>query len=269
MSNKNWIFLLVLLISKFLVAQNTSFIYDLKYKTYPDSSSIDEIKFYLDVSNNQSIFRSAMFRKSDSLRVTRGYPNGFEQEFNNKQLYIEKNAQTNITLKYVFVPVDYSIFAIDIKDKLDWNISPEKLKTGEYNCQKAEIIYGGRKWTAWFTTDINISDGPYIFKGLPGLIIKIYDERKDFSFELTQIKDLEWENLNISKFQKLISWENFKKIQKKFFANPYSSLKKGDILQETTPNKFTEVDLNQATKELLKKIKPRYHPLELNHKIDL
>lgn len=73
----------------------------------------------------------------------------------------------------------------------------------------------------------------------------------------------------MAKYQKLITWEDFKKIQKNFYINPYSSLKKGDILQETSPNKFSEVDLNKATKELLEIIRPKYYPLEINHKIDL
>ncbi|WP_426474410.1 GLPGLI family protein [Chryseobacterium balustinum] len=266
---KNYILLFFIIISNIVTAQNSTFIYDLKYKMYPDSLSVENVKFYLDIKDDQSVFRSKMFRKSDSLRAKRGYPNGFEQEFNNKQLYVEKNRQTNSTLKYIFVPIVYSIFAIDIQDKLDWNIASEKLKIGEYDCQKAEVMYGGRKWTAWFTADINISDGPYVFKDLPGLIVKVSDEKEDFNFELTQIKNLEWKNLNISKYQKLISWEDFKKIQKNFFTNPYSSLKKGDILQETTPDKFVEVDLNQAAKDLLKIIKPKYHPLEINHKIEL
>lgn len=268
MKNKNYLFFLLIILSNFLTAQNLSFIYELTYRNYPDTLSVDKIKFYLDIKDQQSVFRSGMFRKSDSLQAVRGYPNGFETEFNNKQLYVEKNISTNTTLKYIFVPVVYATFAIDIKDNLDWNITPEKLKIGEYDCQKATVMYGGRKWTAWFTTNINISDGPYIFKGLPGLIVKISDHREDFSFELTQIQNLAWKNLHLPKYQKLISWEEFKKIQKNFFTNPFSSLKKGDILQETAPDKYTEVDLNQATKDLLKRIKPRYHPLELNHKID-
>ncbi len=54
-----------------------------------------------------------------------------------------------------------------------------------YSCQKATTFYGGRKYTAWFTMDIPISDGPYKFYGLPGLIIKICDSENQHRFELT------------------------------------------------------------------------------------
>lgn len=269
MFKKNLTLILILIISNFIAAQKSSFIYELKYKTRPDSLIIDKINFYLDVNNGQSVFRSEMFRKSDSLRIKRGFPNGFEIEFNNNQLYTEKNRDTDIILKYVFVPVVYATFAINIKDNLDWSIDSKKKKIGDYDTQKATTVYGGRKWTAWFTTDINIPEGPYVFKGLPGLIVKISDEKENFNFELIQIKNFEWEDLHMAKYQKLITWEDFKKIQKNFYINPYSSLKKGDILQETAPNKFSEVDLNKATKELLEIIRPKYYPLEINHKIDL
>ena len=48
----------------------------------------------------------------------------------------------------------------------------------------------GRKWTAWFTTEIPIQDGPYKFRGLPGLIVKIEDETKSHCFALNGIKNL-------------------------------------------------------------------------------
>lgn len=33
--------------------------------------------------------------------------------------------------------------------------------------QKATCDFAGRKWIAWFTTEIPIQDGPYKFYGLP------------------------------------------------------------------------------------------------------
>jgi GLPGLI family protein len=59
--------------------------------------------------------------------------------------------------------------------KLEWKILPDQQKIGEYKVQKATTSFGGRDWTAWFTTDIPIQDGPYVFYGLPGLIVKIED----------------------------------------------------------------------------------------------
>lgn len=59
-----------------------------------------------------------------------------------------------------------------------------------YNCTKATCSYGGRNYEAWFTTEIPISDGPYKFSGLPGLIVKISDDNKEHNFELHEIKNV-------------------------------------------------------------------------------
>jgi GLPGLI family protein len=59
--------------------------------------------------------------------------------------------------------------------KPEWKIMPDKQKIGDYNTQKAVTKLGGREWTAWFATDLPFQDGPYIFYGLPGLIVKIED----------------------------------------------------------------------------------------------
>jgi GLPGLI family protein len=54
-----------------------------------------------------------------------------------------------------------------------------------YKCTKATTQYAGREYTAWFTMDIPISDGPYKFQGLPGLIVNIQDSQNQHSFQLT------------------------------------------------------------------------------------
>ncbi|WKS96099.1 GLPGLI family protein [Riemerella columbina] len=71
--------------------------------------------------------------------------------------------------------------------QLQWHILPEKEKIGEWETQKASLHFGGRQWTAWFSTEIPIPDGPYKFHSLPGIIVKIEDAKKDFSFELKGI----------------------------------------------------------------------------------
>ncbi|MBJ5468805.1 GLPGLI family protein, partial [Salmonella enterica subsp. enterica serovar Derby] len=68
--------------------------------------------------------------------------------------------------------------------KFNWNIQADKQKIGAYNTQKATTEFGGRKWTAWFSTDLPFQDGPYKFSGLPGLIVKIEDDAKDYSWVL-------------------------------------------------------------------------------------
>lgn len=72
--------------------------------------------------------------------------------------------------------------------KFNWKITGNKRKIGEYECQEATTTFRGRDWIVWFTTAIPVSDGPWKFYGLPGLIIEAEDSKKDFAFRLTSIE---------------------------------------------------------------------------------
>lgn len=56
-----------------------------------------------------------------------------------------------------------------------WDITSEKKKIGEYNCRKATLDKDGRKWTAWFTTDLPHRGAPDEFTGLPGVVLEVSD----------------------------------------------------------------------------------------------
>ena len=46
----------------------------------------------------------------------------------------------------------------------------------------ATTDFRGRHWTAWFATDIPVSDGPWKLGGLPGLILEAYDKGHQYTF---------------------------------------------------------------------------------------
>ncbi|WP_306454673.1 GLPGLI family protein, partial [Porphyromonas gingivalis] len=46
------------------------------------------------------------------------------------------------------------------------------------------FILSPRDCTAWYAEDIALSDGPYIFRGLPGLIVAIGSDDGEYVFEL-------------------------------------------------------------------------------------
>lgn len=68
--------------------------------------------------------------------------------------------------------------------KFAWVLLPETDSVGGYLCQKAETEYKGRNYEAWFCPEIPIDAGPYKFRGLPGLILKVEDETGDYAWEL-------------------------------------------------------------------------------------
>lgn len=85
---------------------------------------------------------------------------------------------------------DNFIFREDL-NQFKWKISSQTTKIANYTAQKATVEFGGRSWVAWFTTEIPISDGPHKFNGLPGLILRLYDTRNHFVFDIVSIKEPE------------------------------------------------------------------------------
>ena len=109
--------------------------------------------------------------------------------------------------------------------KPDWKITSEKDKVGEWNVQKATANYLGREWEAWFTTDIPIQDGPYVFQGLPGLIVKIADKEQDYTFILEGVKNnFTIADLKIDKVIKL-NYEKYRKAFQDDYLDPGKDMK--------------------------------------------
>ena len=72
----------------------------------------------------------------------------------------------------------------------DWQIGEETKEIMEYTCRKATCHHSGRDYTAWYTEDIALSDGPYIFRGLPGLIVAIASDDGEYAFELNGMQEI-------------------------------------------------------------------------------
>ena len=73
-----------------------------------------------------------------------------------------------------------------------WTMGDSTREVLGYTCQQAMADFRGRRWTAWFATDIPVSDGPWKLGGLPGLILEAYDEGQQHVFTavgLERVKD--------------------------------------------------------------------------------
>ncbi len=72
--------------------------------------------------------------------------------------------------------------------KINWTIEQDTMTIATYLCQKATAYFRGRFYTAWFTSDIPISNGPWKLGGLAGLILKVEDSKNHYSLECIGIK---------------------------------------------------------------------------------
>lgn len=78
------------------------------------------------------------------------------------------------------------------KEDIDWQPTDSTDTICGYTCHQATARFKGRTWTAWYTEDIPLDNGPWKLGGLPGLILKAYDSDMDYSFTavgLTKIKN--------------------------------------------------------------------------------
>lgn len=73
-------------------------------------------------------------------------------------------------------------------EKPEWNISDESKEIIGYQCFKATTDYRGRRWTAWFTPEIPIQDGPWKLCGLPGLILEAEDNHSEYRYIANGLK---------------------------------------------------------------------------------
>lgn len=224
--------LAIALLAQATFAQTNRFVYQVTSK--PDINNKSDIKTenaYLDISADKSMFYSENRIKRDSV-MQANRQSGGARGFNRDQMEslrsninytIEKNKKDQkITYKDRLGRDQYSY---EEDRLLNWKILSETTKIGDYKVQKAETEFGGRKWTAWFTTDLPYQDGPYKFSGLPGLVVKAEDSTGDYSFDLMK-------NYKISAFPEMTTFGTVMKVkrtdyikqQEKFKADPMSFL---------------------------------------------
>jgi len=114
-----------------------------------------------------------------------------------------------------------------------WEIGEETKEFMGYTVQKASIDFAGRTYEAWFTMEVPIADGPYVFRGLPGLIVEIYDTQDHYHFTMLAIEKLEEPKVwNLPK-AKESSKEEINQIQKRLNDNALNGSDYGYMMGNT------------------------------------
>ena len=229
------ILLLFVLLGTLAIAQNKRFIYE--YRFISDSTNSSDVKtemMFLDTSKEGSKYYSYTVFNSDSIMKAE-----FEKQIAatgsmNIKPGMQKGAVRYSVTKtypdyrtYIHRRLSMDAYKVSEDRKINWKISSEKEKIGEWNAQKAETDFAGRHWTAWFSTDIPIQDGPYKFQGLPGLIVKIEDRTGSHRMELKGIKNIKG-NLDINVFEAkeiTINSNQFQKVMKEYENDPTKGIK--------------------------------------------
>lgn len=145
------------------VGEKVSYFYSATRRAYEE-----ELRKSVD-ANNIAIPTSTSARGSISMDFYRNYPTG-------KSTYLDKVIREKFRITEPLEQPQWDIIADSTKQILN------------YDCQMARCTFKGRTWTAWFTADIPLDNGPWKLCGLPGLILRAYDSKQQYIFDCVGMK---------------------------------------------------------------------------------
>ncbi|WP_265427803.1 GLPGLI family protein [Chryseobacterium sp. YIM B08800] len=268
LSKRSKIILFLLIISSFVSAQSKRFYYEVNFKRDSAGSYPAKDVLVLEINKDYNIFLSNDYIVTDSLNnINKDNQFFAEPKFEQVVLYKKDNHKfdfiQNLSMYYYKYPA---------KREIKWNISNEHKKIGIWAATKATTDFGGRKWTAWFSQDIPLPYGPYVFYGLPGLILEVNDSENNYRFNLIQNKNYKVE-LNSNNFiEKLfgdrkidITEKDWQKIQLNYYNNPIPEYKEGKAVMFTDKgDEYTQNDYRNLEKAIQNQIRIYNNPIELD-----
>ncbi|WP_417431832.1 GLPGLI family protein [Halpernia sp.] len=231
---RNTVLFILLFSTLNIYAQNKLLItYNLHYKPSKDFNKFEDESFYLQIDTNSktSIFKSIGQFKADSILngsaiINLSFFKTNQSRFTNTIFYNYSTKILGEDNNFGSQKLKYEIENF----KILWDLVAEQKTINSYKVSKAECELFGRKWIAWYTVEIPIQEGPYKFKGLPGLILQISDSKNEYNYNFSGLS----KNLDlkiISPPSKIITHKEFLDAKIKLKNNPYSSIPGFEILE--------------------------------------
>ena len=205
------------------------------YAYYIDSLLTNNVKLFTDMIHNA---------------ISSGTTSTFYSSFlYPSKLYKDNNKNIIIVCDYIS---RYSYYYEDSLTLQTWKIEEDTMTIAGYVCQKAVCDWRGRSYEAWFTSEIPISEGPWKFNGLPGLILYLYDTKRHYEFELVEFKKTE-EIINLESNTHRSFRFSTQKIERKEFLRVKFG-KRGEFIESTEMEKvglnYEPVSFNYSYLEL-------------------
>ncbi len=227
--------------------------YSLKYQ--PDSTNANlkvNVKYYSFINDSLSYWVEENKFLQDSVMM--GVKNGtilgdfvlanlgsMPKAKSYKKIVKNRNRNTIDFFDKIYV-IDY-YFKLN-PNRLNWKILNIQDTINGYYCVKAKVYHKGRNFEAWYTQDIPISEGPEKFYGLPGMIVKIVDEKNHYDFNLIGFevfdKPITIMDDNLGKL-KTISVKEYKKAKESFYQDPIPEMESmGVVINEENKRKIRD-----------------------------
>lgn len=150
------------------------------------------------IGKNTSIFKSDQKAKYDSL-TKESVKHSMQNPVNGRIIidfskipgaYFQPEVYKVGSSMKIFDKILGTYYEYESDQKINWTLVDETKTISTYKCRKAVGKYHNKNITAWYTEDVPISEGPYTFKGLPGLVVEAYDDKDFFHFTLVRLKNL-------------------------------------------------------------------------------
>lgn len=176
--------------------------YELKFM--PDTLERDMFKTQTMVlrmnTKGISVYQEYGKFRSDSVTAARTRNGKIKLSDTNEAIKYQTKARDNITIAKSWpekhkilvrelIGLDGTFYYTEDKTDFGWEVDFTQTKEiGGYTCHSAKGSYAGRDYQAWFTPEIPISDGPWLFCGLPGLILEVSSLDKEFFYTCMSIQ---------------------------------------------------------------------------------
>jgi GLPGLI family protein len=264
--------IVLVLMSSLMFGQTYRVIYELKYKTDSLKDQYSSQNMVLDISEHETKFYYEKLLKFDSLSRK-----GINISFSMPLQQILKKAKGG-KMYTNYYSVDGQYFQYNTLDEVKWEISKENKIENNNQLQKAKTFFGGRYWEAWFSNDTPLQEGPYKFKGLPGLIYEIRDSKNNFIYQfisLTKLTDVSDTSNIVESCLGIkpitVTEKQFKKILLDKYLNPFSqfdNMNEGNFgFQYGDKYITTKKELSDIKSSYQKNIRDHYNPIELDKAI--
>lgn len=265
---KKKLFLSIILFSNFCFAQIKFEVeyeadYKLTYKLYNTKDSpIKEAAFALLIGNNKSYFKNMNKYVGDSLIVERRLKKTGDlmkdvTKFSPYYTVFPENIGMTSSKIFVSLEISDKQFKYEEENDIKWEVKNEFKKIGTMNCQKAETYRYGRKWIAYFNENIPFQFGPYKFGNLPGLIVELFDEDKNYLYSMYNFKKRKYICKSANLYTKAILVN-----KEKVFNYKARNFENMDRFNGIIDDPETLKELREKSKEMAKK----YNPIELKIK---
>ncbi|MDE6379825.1 MAG: GLPGLI family protein [Muribaculaceae bacterium] len=152
---------------------------------YKSSTFYNPNTYFLDKSAHDENARNAYGQMASAMQA-----NGQGSLVPNRSVstYVFKSFDNQNLRVYQDNNEDY-IYYDEPFEEMNWEIVEDSTKTVlDYECIMAETDYHGVHWTAWFTPEIPVHDGPWKFEGPPGMILMVSDYSGNHTFVATGLE---------------------------------------------------------------------------------